>query len=159
MSNKTEPLSDEEYGQRIARETMTGDLRDCILDFLKHDKSPLPWNLQGEEQQINAIEKVDKAVAFAVERAVQLIASDGKQVISGRLDQINIKDEIKATILLTKTNPNRHQLYDCQGTDVLILVADPSAYEGERQAVAINPLQGSLPVDDDDNNADKREDY
>ena len=24
----------------IARETMTGDLRDCILDFLKHDKNP-----------------------------------------------------------------------------------------------------------------------
>ena len=66
------PETDKERAERIAKVTMTGDLRDCILDFLKHDKNPLPWNLQGEDDQANTIEKVENAVRYTV-RALRAI--------------------------------------------------------------------------------------
>lgn len=143
-----EPLKDQdEAANRIARETMTGDLRDCLLDFLKHDKNPLPWNLQGEQNQRETIEKVEKAVGHAVERVVALIAAKGQQNIHAKLEKISIKDDIQATLIISKQNPDRHAFIDCQGASVLIVVADPTDFAGERAPAEITPDQHVLPVD------------
>ena len=128
----------------IARETMTGDLRDCMLDFLKHEKNPLPWNMQTEEQQRNAIEKVTAAVKHSVEKAVAIIAADGRAVIQATVDQVTVKEGIKAVLSLGKTDPLRHDLVDAQGDVVLVVVANKDAYEGERKAALPDPDQRPL---------------
>lgn len=96
----------------IARETMTGDLRDCILDFLKHNNNPLPWNVQGEGAQRDTVEKVTKAVQTAVEKCVLLIASDARPTIVANLKKVTVADEIKAVVTLGKGDPQRHNLID-----------------------------------------------
>ena len=131
---------------RIARETMTGDLRDCLLDFLKHDKNPLPWNLQGESQQRETIEKATKAVEHAVERAVRIIAADGRRVMLGTLTKVMIKDGYKAEIVLSASDPLRHELCDAQGQDVLLVVAGEQPYFGERRAAHPDPDEPDLPM-------------
>ena len=139
----------------IARETMTGDLRDCILDFMKHDKNPLPWNLQGENAQRETIEKVEKAVKSAVEKAVHIIAADARAVIVAKLDQVTVKDGIKATVSLSKADPLRHDLVDSQGLDVLMVVSSVETYKGEKKPVKITPDQKVLPGTDDDGEDDE----
>ena len=138
MSDKERNSSD------IARDTMTGDLRDCLLDFLKHEKNPLPWNLQTENQQRDAIEKVTSAVAMAVEKAVAIIAADGRAVIKATVDQVTVKEGIKAVLTLGKTDPLRHDLVDAQGDVVLVVVSNKDAYEGERKAALPDPDQPPL---------------
>lgn len=145
-----DPVKDQaETAARIARETMTGDLRDCILDFLKHNKNPLPWNVQSETSQYETIEKVEKAVGYAVERAVALIAAKGQQAIHAKLDKINIKDDIQAQLIISKQHPDRHAFIDCQGATVLVVIADATAFAGERKPAEITPDQHVLPVDDE----------
>lgn len=132
----------------LARETMTGDLRDCILDFLKHDKNPLPWNMQTEEQQRDAIAKVTSACTHAVEKAVAIIAADGRQVIAATLDQVTVKDEIKAVCKVSKSDALRHDLMDATGYSVLLVVSDASAFKGERKAALPDPDQPDIPIFD-----------
>lgn len=156
--NTEQPKNDEVEKQyaadRIARETMTGDLRDVILDFLKHDKNPLTWNLRSESDQIEVIERINKAVGYAVERAVNLMAADGRPTIAARLDKVIIKDEIQGTIIISKAHPNRNQIFDSQGQVVLIVVANDDQYVGERAPVAINPMQASLPMEEEGEDGD-----
>lgn len=145
-------------GEHIARETMTGDLRDLILDFLKNDKNPLTWNLRGEQEQMDVIARVELAVNYAAERAVKLIAADGRKTITARLDKVVIKDDIQALLVLSKDNPDRHYVFDSQGTPVLIVVADADEFTGERAPVAINPKQASLPMEEPDEDGAGMED-
>lgn len=135
---------------RIARTTMTGDLRDCLLDFMKHDKEILPWNMLSEEKQREKIEKVTNAVSMAVEKAVKLIAADARSVIEGKLEKVTVKDGIKAEVSLSKHSEFRHSLMDSQGDIVLMVVANTAAYEGERKAARPEPNQRPLLDDDQD---------
>lgn len=139
----------------IARETMTGDLRDCILDFLKHNNNPLPWNVQSEGAQRDTVEKVTNAVQTAVEKCVLLIASDARPTIVATLKKVTVGDAIKAEVVLGKNDPQRHNLIDSQGMSVLIIVTDSAPYEGEKAPVDITADQGNLMDDDDGSVFDK----
>jgi hypothetical protein len=147
---KKEEKPDTESAQKIARETMTGDLRDVLLNFLKHEKNPLPWNMQTEDQQSALIEKVTHSCQVAVERAVKTIAADGRKAIVCMLDKVTVKDGIQAVLKLSKEDEQRHSLIDSQGSTVLLVVADIEAYTGERKAALPEPNQNSLPMDDED---------
>lgn len=152
MKGRTMPKDEKEISDKalkLARETMTGDLRDCLLDFLKHDKEVLPWNMLSEEKQSDKIEKVTKAVNVAVEKAVAIMAADGKTTIKGNLEKITIKDGIKAEITMSQSDSQRHSLVDAQGHTVLIIVADKAKYEGERKPAKPDPDQPSLPGNDE----------
>jgi hypothetical protein len=139
-----------EKALKLARETMTGDLRDCLLDFMKHDKEVLPWNMLSEEKQRDKIEKVTRAVTMATEKAVGIIAADGKTTIKATLEKITIKDGIKAEFSLSQFDTQRHALIDAQGSVIHLVVADKEAYEGERKAAKPDPNQRNLIQDDDD---------
>ena len=111
---------------------------------MKHDKNPLPWNMQGAAAQRSTVEKVTAAVQTAVEKAVLLIASDDRPTIISKLKKVTVGDEIKAEVTLGKGNPYRLNLIDSQGLDVLIVVTDATPYEGEKKAVYIKEDQGNL---------------
>lgn len=146
---------------KLARETMTGDLRDCLLDFLKHEKNPLPWNMRTEDAQREAIEKCSRAAMAAVERAVSIIAADGRPTILATCDQVTVKDGIKAVVSLSKSDALRHELVDSQGKTVLIVVTDADRYEGEREPAVPQPNQPDLSDGDgpvfDNTDAGKRD--
>lgn len=147
---ETKEARDEKTAIDIARHTMTGDLRDCLLDFMKHEKNPLPWNMRPASDQAHVIEKVTKAVTVAVEKAVNIIAADGRATIVGKLEKITVKDGIKAEVSLSKGDPQRHSLVDCQGDVVLMVIASGDAYDGERRAALPDPDQPSMLGDDDE---------
>ena len=114
------------------------------MDFLKHDKNPLPWNLQPAMQQQDAIDKVTKAVSLAVEKAVGIIAADGRPTIKGLLEKVTVKDGIKAEITLSRHDTQRHSLIDSTGNTVLMVVSSKDPYEGEKKAARPDPDQPTM---------------
>ena len=133
----------------MARDTIVGDLRDMILDQLRHNHDALPWNARTENKQRETVELVTKAVQHAVDKAVRLIASDGRPFLMGTLAKVQIKDGIQAQINLSKSDPLRHSLIDAQGQTVMVIVADSDAFSGTRGDVKTTPDQSSL-IDGDE---------
>ncbi len=142
----------QESAAQIARDTMTGDLRDCLLDFLKHEKNPLPWNMQGEKQQRETIAKVEKAVGLAVEKVVRIIASEGRTVVEGSLKKFDASDSgaIKLTVTINSNHPLRHAVLDSRGKPILLVVAGHDEYVGEKAPAKVDPDQRVLPEIGDD---------
>lgn len=128
----------------MASETLTGDLRDFILDRLKHEQSKRPWHERSESDQRQTVHEVESAVRRVVTSAVEIIAAHGRRTIKATIEQITIKDGYKAVLSCSKFDPNRHQLSDAQGSAVLIVVADPEEFTGERGEVEIRPDQSEL---------------
>jgi hypothetical protein len=130
--------------QRLARETLTGDVRDIILNDMKDRANALPWNLSGEKEQQEVIEHARRIAEHLVHRVVEIVAAGGRQVIQAQLEKITIKDGITATLELSQHNEQRHRLYDAQGSTVMIIVAEKEPFEGERAPVAINRPQKEM---------------
>lgn len=144
------PPSDEELlaeGQDLAADTLTGDIRDFILDRLRHEQSKRPWHERSESDQRQTVHDVEAVVQRLVRTAVDLIAGHGRRAIRAHLEQVTIKDGIKAVLTMPPSSEERHKLYDAQGFDVLVVVADPEEFTGERAPVAISPDQPTLPTE------------
>ena len=56
--------------------------------------------------------------------AVHLLASQGRTVVAGDLDQITIKDGVKAVIKFSSAAPSLPELYSTQNKAVLVVVAN-----------------------------------
>ncbi|MGF6806253.1 ribosomal protein S25 [Paraburkholderia sp. Clong3] len=91
---------------------------------------PDVWVKLSETKQNDIIDRLRKRVENAVKMAVHLIASDGRMVVAGDLEQITIKDGAKAVIKVGKSAPSLHELYDAQGKQVLIVVSDAGEHTG-----------------------------
>lgn len=132
---KTQDEVLDERSLKIARETLTGDVRDMILMDMKDRKTSLPWNLRGEEAQKETIEQVTRFAEGLVERIVRVVAAGGRKVIQARLNKVTIKDEIKAELELSKMDEQRHQLMDSTGAAVMVVIADAEIFQGQRAPV------------------------
>lgn len=91
---------------------------------------PDVWVKLSETKQNDIIDRLRKRVENAVKMAVHLIASDGRMVVAGDLEQITIKDGAKAVIKVGRAAPSLHELYDAQGKQVLIVVSDAGEHTG-----------------------------
>ena len=76
MAKKTngqhaEPVDDdaEQKAVELAAETLTGDLRDFILDRLRHEQAKKPWNERSEGEQTETIREVERAMHSAADGA------------------------------------------------------------------------------------------
>ena len=132
----------------IAAETLTGDLRDLILDTLRHEQDKRPWHLRSEVQQRETVSRVETAVHEWVRKAVELIAAGGRKTMKATIEQVVVKDGIKAVLTMSKFDELRHHLVDAQGKAVLLVVADTEELAGERAPAAINPDAPALPFAD-----------
>jgi len=130
----------------LSAKTLAGDLRDFILDRLKHDHSPLPWNVRPEADQRDAINRATSAAERIVQRAVEVIAADGRKVIKATLVKVAVKDVIQGVVEMLKSDAQRHDFFDATGSEVMIVVADASAFLGARGEVKVDKDQKSLPI-------------
>lgn len=138
---------DDEIAQQtaaVAAETLTGDLRDFVLDRLRHEQDKRPWDKRSEAEQRDTVHRVEAAVREIVAKAIEILAAGGRRTIRATLDQVTVKDGIVGKLVMMKSDPLRHQLFDSVGNAVLIVVADPEEFTGERAEVKIAPDQGDL---------------
>lgn len=150
----TEEPNDKQPFITLASETLMGDLRDFVLDRLKHEHNPIPWQMQGEEAQRETIQRVESAMRTWVHRAVTLIAAQGQKAARGSLIKFVIKDGIQMQVNLAASDSLRHALADHVGNSVLVIIADVDQHQGARGEVKVTPDQGDILDEDPDAEAE-----
>ena len=123
-----------------AKDESTNDLMNMTADSIGRDLLgalvqeikllPDPWAKVPKAKQDDVIDRLRKQVESAVRMAVHLLASENRATITAIVDQVTIKDGIKANLTLSKADPRRHDLCDAQGKTVLIVVADAGDHTG-----------------------------
>lgn len=113
--------------------TMTADTigKDILAALVAELKLlPEPWPKLPKAKQDDIIDRLRSRVDTNVKMAVHLLASQGRTVVAGDLDQITIKDGVKAVVKFSSGAPNLHELYDVAGKAVLVVVANAADHTG-----------------------------
>ncbi len=117
----------------MTADTIGKDLLGALVTELK--LLPDAWVKIPQKKQDDIIDRLRDRVETNVKMAVHLLASEGRTVIAGDLDQIAIKNGVKATIKIGQGAESLHELYDATGKAVLIVVSDAKAHTGGMDAV------------------------
>lgn len=130
----------------LVGDTLLGDLTKFLLDEIR--AAPDVWQRLNQRQQDDVIGRVSMQCNQLIRKAVNLLASDGREVIRAQLEQLTAKDEIKAVLKLGSFDSNRHALLDAVGKPVLIVVASAEQFLGGERPKS-DPDQRELPIAED----------
>jgi hypothetical protein len=109
---------------------MAGQMRDIMLDTLKHRASTLPWNMWKEDEQQDFIDRVNAVVEEATKQAVEIICADGRPTIACNVEQFTVKDGVKI-VVKTTLSPETLAIIGTLKTKTAILTfADAGDYMG-----------------------------
>ncbi len=126
----------------LAAVTLTGDIRDFLLDRVK--RLGKPWAAMNEDEQSDQIHAAKDAAETLVKKACAIIAAGGKKAMIGSLVKVAIKDKIQVQVDFSKHDEQRHDLIDATGMTVSVVLADAAPFTGERGPAEPQPNQGSL---------------
>lgn len=103
-----------------------------ILQALVQEMKLLPdlWVKLSKKKQDDVIDRLRERVRANVQMAVHSLAAAGRTVVAGDLDQITIKDGVKAVVKFGPNAANLHELYEASGQAVLVIVASPEDHTG-----------------------------
>lgn len=107
--------------REMTADTIGRDILQALVQEIK--LLPKPWGALPKAKQDDVIDRLRDRVDYNVKMAVHLIASHGRTVVQGDLDQVTIKDGAKIVIKIGRGAESLHELYDAQGRAVLIVVA------------------------------------
>lgn len=112
----------------MAAETVGKDILGALVQEIR--MLPDVWEKMSEAKQNDVIDRLRSRVENAVKMAVHLIASNGRTVVVGDLEQITIKDGVKATIKFSSSSPSLPSLYEAQGKAVMVTVGSAAEFTG-----------------------------
>lgn len=134
----------------LKRETLTGDVRDHILEFIKQEKDVLPYNQMKESQQRAVVNRAERFAFDLIERVVEIVAADGRDACSFAVK--GIAQSTKGNITLKLETPFSRDTWADFGpaSTAEVIVTDSKAYQGERRpgGAHVSKDQGSLLNDD-----------
>lgn len=118
------------------QELLSMTAEDCGLKVLQvclQEMKLMPdvWPKLSESKQNAVIDRLRATVANAITMAVHTIASDGRTTVLADLEGVAIKDEIKATFLVSRNNAADalQGLYDSHKKACLLVVTTPEVYK------------------------------
>lgn len=123
--------------KEMAATNMSVAIIEHIIKQLKPMKEP--WSKLPEIDQRVFINGLDHEVRTNITKAVNLIAADKRPVLEAVVDTVTMKDGIKATLKIAKSQGYRHELFDSQGAGCLVIITDPGKF-----------MKGELPKADKD---------
>lgn len=129
----------------IAAEEMGKKLLESMIGVVQSIKRP--WTEMTQSEQDDAIGKMRFAVKMATTLAVRLIGSNGATHVVGTLDQITIKDGVKAVVQIGKNAENLPELFEAQGGEVMIVCSRQDYLDGINE-VKGEPDQGSFEMEE-----------
>ncbi len=128
----------------ITKAAMAGDLIAATLDELK--AAPTVWQKMSEAQQQEVIYRITNRVMHNIEQAVMMIAAEARPLIRAKLAAVTIKDDLKATVLLSRHHPDRHEFIDSAGQEILIVLLNAEQFTGGADDIKADPDQPTLPL-------------
>lgn len=129
----------------IAAEEMGKKLLESLIGVVQSIKRP--WDEMTQSEQDDAIDTMRHAVRVATGAAVRLIASKGATNVLGTLEQITIKDGVKAVVQIGKNAENLPELFEAQGGEVMIVCSRQDYLDGINE-VKGEPDQGFFEMDE-----------
>lgn len=115
----------EKTAREIAREFMLGEVMASAMRQLRSlDK---PWLRLPETQQKAVLKEVQHDVQVAIERAVEVIATDDRTRFVAAVESVTFKDGVKAVLTMSNTQAS-HELADTAGGRVYVVIEDPTRY-------------------------------
>ncbi len=127
MTNKTHD-DDVKALLSMTAETVGRDLLQALVQEIK--LLPDVWPKMSQKKQDSVIDRLRNRIETNVKMAVHVIASEGRAVVAGELDQITIKDGVKAVVKFGAHAPDLHELYEASGKAVLVVVSNPAQHMG-----------------------------
>jgi hypothetical protein len=123
--------------RKMTADTVGKDLLGALVQEIK--LLPDVWPKLPKKKQDDVIDRLRKRVEENVNMAVFTLAAQDRTVVTGSLDQITIKDGVKAVIKFSIKSPNLDGLYEAasDGSDVLVVVAGVKEHTG-----GMNEIQG-----------------
>jgi len=117
-----------------------------LLQALVQEIKLLPdvWPKIPKARQDDVIDRLRERVLTSVTMAVHLISADGRTVVAGDLEQITIKDGVKAVIKFSANAVGLHELYESSGQSVLVVVANPAAHTGGMDEIKGEAVQRAM---------------
>lgn len=140
----TQELQNQEKENSIllAANTLTGDVRDFIIDRVKNLGKP--WAAMSEDEQREQIYQAKEAAEHLVREACVIIAAGGKKAMTGKFVKASIKDKIQCQIDFGLADEQRHELFDTVGMSVCLVLADAAPFTGEKGPAEPTPDQSDL---------------
>lgn len=123
--------------RQMTADTVGKDLLGALVTEIK--LLPDVWPKMSKVKQDDVIDRLRKRVEENVNMAVFTLAAKERVVVAGSLEQITIKDGVKAVIKFGIKSPNLDGLYEAasDGKDVLVVVAGVEEHTG-----GMNEIQG-----------------
>lgn len=114
--------------RNMTADSLGKDLLSALVTEIK--LLPDPWVKLSKKKQDDVIDRLRSRVESNVKMAVHLLAAEGRTVVAGDLDQITIKDGVKAVVKFCFGAANLHELYEVAGKAVLVVVANAADHTG-----------------------------
>jgi hypothetical protein len=92
------------------------------------EKLPKPWQQLSASEQERVIFHLREGVESSVRSIVKTIASGDFMNIPAAVESVTFKGGVKAVVKLAKGTDGAHSLADCEGRQVLIVIASPDEY-------------------------------
>lgn len=135
----------------LAQQTLTGDVRDHLLQFIKTNKDPLPFSALSEVKQREVVESAERFADRLVKEVVGIVAADGRESL--RFSLKGIQQSTKGNIQVKLETPFTEDAWNLLGpaSTVELVVADSRRYEGERRPgfTHVSKDQPDLPIEGD----------
>lgn len=128
MAKKQPKTDDVKALLSMTSETVGRDLLQALVQEIK--LLPDTWVKLSKAKQDDVIDRLRNRVEHGVKMAVHLISAEGRTVVVGDLDQITIKDGVKAVVKFGTHAANLHELYEASGKAVLVVVSNPDQHTG-----------------------------
>ncbi|WP_337881835.1 ribosome modulation factor [Chromobacterium haemolyticum] len=136
----------------MTSDTIGKDLLSAMVQEMK--LLPDVWVKLNQQRQDDVIERLRKRIDHNVRMAVHILASEGRTVVVGELDQVVRKDGIKAVFKINSAAAGRHDLFDSEGKACLIVVADAGENLAGMDEVVGEPDQRAMDLGHEYHNND-----
>ena len=144
----TEPETDEPETEleiddpvvELAADTLRGDVRDSLLDWIK--ANPKPWSQMGEADQRALAGAANRYAGTLVREVCKLVAANERPCIVATLTEYKEKDGVEAKLKLPSRGEVVAQLHEACGREVLIVTSGAEEYMGEAEIDSDQPALG-----------------
>jgi hypothetical protein len=129
-----------------ATDSLGKSLMRVLVSHLK--ALPGPWNKLAEKRQEELLEQMGDEVHQAVQHGARQLIGYGLPHVVATLQQITIKDGVKATVVFDRAEETLDVLSHQVGRQLVLVLADPQAFAEGVHDFEADADQNPLPLDE-----------
>lgn len=141
-------IQDTNAGQteQMTADMIHANIRDLVLSEIK--AAPTHWSTMPQQMQEEMIDRIDQNVSNVIKNAVNAMVAHQFPLVTGELDSVTVKDEIKAVVKISKHSEGLHDVIDAVGASIRMIVVDTDDFETGEGKIEADLNQRPLPLDD-----------